>query len=118
MMVDVQDRRPVQPGDAGPLERAALHDDGGVGGSVDLARDANAVDAGKRLQVMRRRRVHHDLGGLADRAQRERHADGRADGVAVRPLVRGEQKPLTFADARDEAVEVRQVAVFSGSGGS
>ena len=44
-------------------------------------------------------RVEDDRRLLAERLQRERHAHGRADGVAVGPLVRGDEEALAAMNA-------------------
>ena len=108
MMIDVEHRRSVEAGDAGAIERAALHDERGVVRSRSTSRATRIWStAGKRLQEVRRRRVHDDVGLLAERAQRQRHADGRADGVAVGPLMRGEEEAPAGADVGDEARRAR-----------
>ena len=49
MVVDVDDEEPIEPGDAGPREVAALHDDRGVEVALDtLVGDLDVGDAGKR----------------------------------------------------------------------
>ena len=66
MMIDVEHRRAVEAGDAGAIERAALHDERAVVRSRSTSRAiAMSPTCGKRLQKVRRRRVHDDVGRLA-----------------------------------------------------
>ena len=76
---------PIQPGDAGPREVAALHDDRRVEVAVHAIGDLDVGHARERHQRPRRRVGIHDADLFAERPQRERHRQLRADRVAVGP---------------------------------
>ena len=98
MVVDVDDEVLIEPLDAGAPQLTALHDDGGVELAVDALGDPDRRHAGKGHQGGGAGVLVHDLHVLAERAQRERHRELRADGVAVRPRVRADHEPLALAD--------------------
>ena len=86
MVIDVDDEEPVEPGDAGARQVAALHDDRRVEVAVvDPAAirmsgtPGNAISGGGAASALTTTHV------LAERAQRVRHRELRADGVAVGP---------------------------------
>ena len=82
-------KRPVEAGDAGAREVAALHDDRGVE-RRRRRRSAISMPAtpGNAMQRRRRRVALTTRDVLAERAQRVGHRQLRADGVAVGPRVR------------------------------
>ena len=55
MVIDVDDEEPIEAGDAGARQVAALHDDRGVELAVDAVGDLDVGHAGKRHQRRRRR---------------------------------------------------------------
>ena len=88
-----------------PVRDSSLHSmiSAASNAPVDLRRDLDAGDVGKRLQEHRRDRVGDDVGLLADRAQRQRHRHRRSDRVAVGPLMRRDDEALAAADDVDAA---------------
>ena len=92
-------KRPSSPLHPGARQVAALHDDQRVGvGRRPRARDLDAVDAGKLHVVLGRGVGVDDADLLAERLEREGHRQLRADRVAVRPRVGGEQETLPAQD--------------------
>ena len=69
------------------VERAAFHDDDGVGLSVKRAHDLDAVDGGEVAIRKRRRILVDEPDRLAQAFEREPERDLRSDRVAVRPRV-------------------------------
>ena len=121
MLMTKKRSRPATPVRA---QVAALHDDRRVEVAVDApARSrcrgtpGNAISgggAGSRVD---------DRDVLAERAQRVRHRQLRADRVAVRPRVRGEHEPLARADGVDDLLRSQDwssssvgVGVIGGAG--
>jgi hypothetical protein len=99
-MIDVDDRRALQPGDPGPLQRTAFHHQYRIDAVGDFGSGTDGLDGGKRLQERRRHAVHYHCGVLAKRAERQAHADGGTNGVAIGPLVGRDVKALTSVNRR------------------
>ena len=84
MVIDVDHERPIEAGDAGASQVAALHDDRGVEFTGDLIRDHNPVDARKLPNRAGRCVFVDDRDVLAERLQRIGHRQLRADRIAIR----------------------------------
>ena len=110
MVIDVDDEEPLQAGDAGARQVAALHDDDGrvvAGLDVDAIGDLDVRHAGKLHQRRRRRVGVDDRHLLAERAQRIGGGQLRADRVAVGTRVRGDDEPLPGANGVDDLLKLR-----------
>ena len=109
VVVDVEDRRAValQELDGHPVDVAAVEEDeravDDVGGRLmeDLLERQEAIL--DRERELLRRQEHHRV--LAELAEDLVHRQQRAERVAVRALVRGEQEALAGADLLDDLVE-------------
>ena len=101
MVIDVDHRRSIEAGDAGPVERAALH---------DRARRRSArrpreppecrSTAGNGCRKCGGTASMTTSASLPKRAERQRHSDRRPDGVAVGPLMRRQDETLPGSDVR------------------
>ena len=121
MVVDIDDGLTIQPRDFRAIERAAFQHHRRIEAVVDDVGHLDRRDALKRVQVRGRRIVVDDAYGLAECVQRVRERQLRADGVAVRPGVRGQYEGRTvrqrIGDGADRITRHRRLPFHRGGGG-
>ena len=105
MMIDVDGEETLESQDARSGQIAALHDDCGVEGSVDRVCDLDLRNVRERHERRWGLVLVDDAHLLAERLERTGHGKLRANRIAVRSCVRGDDESVAGPDGLDNACE-------------
>jgi len=109
-MIDVDKELAFQPAEPGALNTVTLQHDGSFEVPVDRRRLDHVACQRQRLVNDRHRIVQHHLRLLAQLAQHLGAGQQRADGVTIRPGMRGHHELLALANGLQYAIEHERTA--------
>ena len=106
VMVDVDGEVALETADLRPAQVAALEHDHGIGRDVRGGDDLELLDAGE-ARIRRRRGIMVEQAHrLAQALEGERERELRADRVAVRPRVRGQNERLAIREGPRDVLRI------------